>query len=106
MSNKLGVNLPFVLEHIAAYGDGDIDSETIDVRFEDETGMDTGCDVDIREVCREAIPIVENSHEMAYTLELAIGHIRELCKAGSLPLPNSIIVRASKLISEHKEPNQ
>jgi len=64
MSNKLGVNLTLVLAHIASYGDGDIDDSAVELRFEDENGRDTGCDVDIREVCAEAYNVIEEGFKI------------------------------------------
>lgn len=47
-----------ILEYIASYEPGDIDSDTVDLRFEDEKGCDTGCDVSIVEECRRSADLV------------------------------------------------
>ena len=96
MSDKLGVNLTLVLEHIASYDEGDIESEVNELRFEDESGRDTGCDLDIREVCEEARSVIEAGFVIppGYTLvpddqlkdgdvaQKAFWHALEFCKEG------------------------
>ncbi|EMA4768711.1 hypothetical protein [Cronobacter sakazakii] len=47
-----------ILECIASFEPADIDSDTVDLRFEDENGCDTGCDVSIVEECRRSADFV------------------------------------------------
>ncbi|EQA5722282.1 hypothetical protein ACX4ER_003907 [Cronobacter dublinensis] len=57
-----------VLEYIASFEPADIDSDTVDLRFEDENGCDTGCDVSIVEECRRSADLVG---ELIVALEAA-----------------------------------
>ncbi|GEM_PF-2787035 len=47
-----------ILENIAGYEPGDIDGDTVELRFEDEAGCDTGCDVSIVEQCQKAADVI------------------------------------------------
>ncbi|EOI3502478.1 hypothetical protein ACMSZU_001069 [Cronobacter dublinensis] len=47
-----------ILAYIASYEPADIDSDTVDLRFEDENGCATGCDVSIVEECRRSADLV------------------------------------------------
>ncbi|ELQ6160110.1 hypothetical protein R2281_003877 [Cronobacter dublinensis] len=57
-----------ILAYIASYEPGDIDSDTVDLRFEDENGCDTGCDVSIVEECRRSADLID---ELIAALEAA-----------------------------------
>lgn len=47
-----------ILENIAGYEPSDIDGDTVELRFEDESGCDTGCDVSIVEQCQNAADVI------------------------------------------------
>ncbi|WP_234015119.1 hypothetical protein [Cronobacter sakazakii] len=64
-----------ILAYIASYEPGDIDSDTVDLRFEDENGCDTGCDVSIVEECRRSADLVG---ELISALEAAERRVAEL----------------------------
>lgn len=64
-----------ILAYIASYEPGDIDSDTVDLRFEDENGCDTGCDVSIVEECRRSADLVG---ELIAALEAAEKRVVEL----------------------------
>ncbi|EPT8947161.1 ead/Ea22-like family protein [Cronobacter malonaticus] len=63
-----------ILEYIASFEPADIDSDTVDLRFEDENGCDTGCDVSIVEECRRSADLVG---ELIAALEAALAECRE-----------------------------
>ncbi|ELY4471583.1 hypothetical protein QBS66_13545 [Cronobacter sakazakii] len=63
-----------ILAYIASYEPGDIDSDTVDLRFEDENGCDTGCDVSIVEECRRSADLID---ELIAALEAARADCRE-----------------------------
>jgi hypothetical protein len=48
----------FVLENIGSMDAEDIDGDDIDLRFEDEDGRDTGCDVSIVEYAERAAKVL------------------------------------------------
>lgn len=64
-----------ILENIAGYEPGDIDGDTVELRFEDETGCDTGCDVSLVEQCQNAADVIRALTE---ALEAAQSRIAEL----------------------------
>ncbi|MDT3597010.1 hypothetical protein [Cronobacter malonaticus] len=64
-----------ILEYIASFEPADIDSDTVDLRFEDENGCDTGCDVSIVEECRRSADLVG---ELIAALEAKDAQIAEL----------------------------
>ncbi|EOU9599228.1 hypothetical protein E7W39_10285 [Cronobacter sakazakii] len=64
-----------ILAYIASYEPGDIDSDTVDLRFEDENGCDTGCDVSIVEECRRSADLID---ELIAALEAAEKRVAEL----------------------------
>jgi hypothetical protein len=47
-----------ILENIAGYEPDDIDGDTVELRFEDERGCDTGCDVSLVEQCQNAADVI------------------------------------------------
>jgi len=47
-----------ILENIAGYEPEDIDGDTVELRFENEAGCDTGCDVSIVEQCQNAADVI------------------------------------------------
>lgn len=49
-----------VLENIAGYEHGDIDGDDVELRFETEDGLDTGCTVSIVEQCQSAADVVRS----------------------------------------------
>ncbi|EOI3574749.1 hypothetical protein ACN5L9_001611, partial [Cronobacter sakazakii] len=73
-----------ILEYIASYEPGDIDSDTVDLRFEDENGCDTGCDVSIVAECQRSADLVD---ELVAALEAATARIAEL-EARTVKLPS------------------
>ncbi|WP_171965367.1 hypothetical protein [Cronobacter sakazakii] len=74
-----------ILAYIASYEPGDIDSDTVDLRFEDENGCDTGCDVSIVEECRRSADLVG---ELISALEAAQKRNAELeARTVTLPRP-------------------
>ncbi|MCW2479232.1 hypothetical protein [Candidatus Symbiopectobacterium sp. NZEC135] len=48
----------FVLEYLSQYESEDIDSDTIDIRGEDENGCDVGCDVSITEYAGRSAKVI------------------------------------------------
>ncbi|GAL57147.1 hypothetical protein EV102420_06_00210 [Pseudescherichia vulneris NBRC 102420] len=48
-----------ILENIAGYAPEDIDGDTVELRFEDENGCDTGCDVSIVAQCQSAADVMK-----------------------------------------------
>lgn len=69
-----------ILENIAGYEPGDIEGDTVELRFEDETGCDTGCDVSIVEQCQSAADVIRALTE---ALEAAEKRIADLEKYAS-----------------------
>lgn len=68
-----------ILENIAGYEPSDIDGDTVELRFEDESGCDTGCDVSIVEQCQNAADVIraltealEAAEELNKHLDLAV----------------------------------
>lgn len=47
-----------ILAYIASFDPTDIDGDTVDLRFEDENGCDTGCDVSIVAECQRSADLV------------------------------------------------
>ncbi|EQA6230787.1 MULTISPECIES: ead/Ea22-like family protein [Enterobacter] len=47
-----------ILENIAGFEPSDIDSDSVELRFETEDGFDTGCDVSIVDQCQKAANVV------------------------------------------------
>ncbi|MDR9887182.1 ead/Ea22-like family protein [Enterobacter hormaechei] len=47
-----------ILENIAGFEPSDIDGDTVELRFENEDGFDTGCDVSIVDQCQKAADVV------------------------------------------------
>lgn len=67
---KLGENLVYVLQSIAE--SDEFDSEIHELRFEDDSGRDSGCNVDIRTVCGEA---AEHINHLLELLDLSLGAV-------------------------------
>ncbi|WP_326929762.1 hypothetical protein [Citrobacter freundii] len=49
-----------ILENIAGYEPSDIDGDNVELRFEDECGVDTGCDVSIVDQCHKAADVMRS----------------------------------------------
>lgn len=47
-----------ILENIAGFEPSDIDGDTVELRFETDGGLDTGCDVSIVYQCQKAADVV------------------------------------------------
>lgn len=47
-----------ILENIAGFEPSDIDGDSVELRFEDECGFDTGCVASIVEQCQKAADVV------------------------------------------------
>ncbi|HCT4585718.1 TPA: ead/Ea22-like family protein [Enterobacter hormaechei] len=47
-----------ILENIAGFEPSDIDGDTVELRFENKDGFDTGCDVSIVDQCQKAADVV------------------------------------------------
>ncbi|MBA7998311.1 ead/Ea22-like family protein [Citrobacter freundii] len=47
-----------ILENIAGFEPSDIDGDTVELRFETDGGLDTGCDVSIVDQCQKAADVV------------------------------------------------
>lgn len=47
-----------ILENIAGFETSDIDGDTVELRFETDGGLDTGCDVSIVDQCQKAADVV------------------------------------------------
>lgn len=64
-----------ILENIAGYEPSDIDGDNVELRFEDECGVDTGCDVSIVDQCHKAADVMRS---LLDDLEAAEKRIAEL----------------------------
>ncbi|EPN9529344.1 hypothetical protein ACT5AM_004085 [Cronobacter malonaticus] len=74
-----------ILAYIASFDPTDIDGDTVDLRFEDENGCDTGCDVSIVAECQRSADLVG---ELIAALEAAGARIAELeARTVSVKLP-------------------
>jgi hypothetical protein len=47
-----------ILENIAGFEPSDIDGDNVELRFEDECGVDTGCDVSIVDQCQKTSDVM------------------------------------------------
>lgn len=47
-----------ILENIAGFEPSDIDGDTVELRFENEDGCDTGCDVSIVDQCQKSADVI------------------------------------------------
>ena len=47
-----------LLENLAGYEPQDIDMDAVELRFEDENGFDTGCDISIVDTARQSADII------------------------------------------------
>ncbi|EGF7357514.1 ead/Ea22-like family protein [Escherichia coli] len=72
-----------ILENIAGYEPSDIDGDNVELRFEDECGVDTGCDVSIVDQCHKAADVMRS---LLDELEAAEKRIAEL-EARTVCLP-------------------
>lgn len=64
-----------IVENIAGYEPSDIDGDNVELRFEDECGVDTGCDVSIVDQCHKAADVMRS---LLDDLEAAEKRIAEL----------------------------
>ncbi|HIH4880373.1 TPA: ead/Ea22-like family protein [Citrobacter braakii] len=67
-----------ILENIAGYEPSDIDGDNVELRFEDECGVDTGCDVSIVDQCHKAAEVMRSLLDELDELEAAEKRIAEL----------------------------
>lgn len=70
-----------ILENIAGYEPGDIDGDTVELRFEDENGCDTGCDVSIVEQCQNAADVIRALTEALEAAESRIAEFKARVEA-------------------------
>ncbi|EHN8892527.1 ead/Ea22-like family protein [Enterobacter hormaechei] len=75
-----------ILENIAGFEPSDIDGDSVELRFEDERGFDTGCDVSIVDQCQKA---AETIFTLLDELESAEGSVAELNDALCKLLPGT-----------------
>lgn len=47
-----------LLENLAGYEPQDIDMDAVEIRFEDENGFDTGCDISIVDTAQQSADII------------------------------------------------
>ncbi|MDQ9189888.1 hypothetical protein QBS68_08980 [Cronobacter sakazakii] len=73
-----------ILACIASFEPADIDSDTVDLRFEDDNGCDSGCDVSVVEECQRSADLIG---ELIAALEAAEKRIGEL-EARKVKLPS------------------
>ncbi|MDT3612013.1 hypothetical protein ROM10_18385 [Cronobacter sakazakii] len=74
-----------ILACIASFEPADIDSDTVDLRFEDDNGCDSGCDVSVVEECQRSADLIG---ELIAALEAAEKRIGELeARTVTLPRP-------------------
>ncbi|NCI14679.1 hypothetical protein EHJ04_20580 [Cronobacter sakazakii] len=64
-----------ILACIASFEPADIDSDTVDLRFEDDNGCDSGCDVSVVEECQRSADLIG---ELEAALEAAENRNAEL----------------------------
>ncbi|MBD3125435.1 ead/Ea22-like family protein [Citrobacter braakii] len=66
-----------ILENIAGYEPSDIDGDNVELRFEDECGVDTGCDVSIVDQCHKAADVMRSLLDDLEAAEKRIAEQRE-----------------------------
>lgn len=64
-----------VLGYIASFESEDIDGDDLELRFETEDGLDTGCTISITSQCQDASDVM---HQLLNELEAAEKRIAEL----------------------------
>lgn len=64
-----------VLGYIASFESEDIDGDDLELRFETEDGLDTGCTISITSQCQDASDVM---HQLLNELETAEKRIAEL----------------------------
>lgn len=70
-----------ILENIAGYEPGDIDGDTVELRLEDGTGCDTGCNVSIVDLCQNAADVIRALTEALEAAESRIAEFKARVKA-------------------------
>lgn len=69
-----------VLGYIASFESEDIDGDDLELRFETEDGLDTGCTISITSQCQDASDVM---HQLLNELEAAEKRIAELSASHS-----------------------
>ncbi|ELT3496006.1 ead/Ea22-like family protein [Citrobacter freundii] len=92
-----------ILENIAGYEPSDIDGDNVELRFEDECGVDTGCDVSIVDQCHKAADVMRS---LLDELEAAEKRIAELESApnGIMQLSNELAEMKRKCVELESQP--
>lgn len=71
-----------LLENLAGYEPQDIDMDAVELRFEDENGFDTGCDISIVDTARQSADIIRALlDQLEAERQRAAGSEEELHKA-------------------------
>ncbi|QMD25440.1 ead/Ea22-like family protein [Citrobacter freundii] len=97
-----------VLGYIASFESEDIDGDDLELRFETEDGLDTGCTISITSQCQDASDVM---HQLLNELEAAEKRIAELeAREVKLPKPISVLHRrdfndAHRAIYAYPEPD-
>ncbi|SAH22224.1 Uncharacterised protein [Enterobacter hormaechei] len=70
-----------ILENIAGFEHSDIDSDTVELRFENEDGFDTGCDVSIVDQCQKAADVIRALLDELETKDKRNAELEDLLEA-------------------------